>query len=138
MISRKYRAYHEAGHTIAHLCHGHVFEYACIDPREVYFHGDAYPRDMEVIALSGIAAEQHYNRRRHWMNCVGYDDMHKARGLIDEILTSGQDQDQIYEQITDEAWRIVARHWDKVVMIADALQEWDTLTYAYVLSLITR
>jgi ATP-dependent Zn protease len=146
-VSRRIKAYHEAGHVVACLVSGRPFLQATLwldlqkgelrasmtnDPRTLWgelLSHEASVRQLErelVTCFAGPAAAEIFTGG--W-DCIGAsEDTATARFLAEQQLDE-EDVAACLEQAKEQARKLVADHWQLVCAIGEALEECGSLTY---------
>lgn len=144
-------AWHEAGHAVAYLAHGLSFVAVTVDENG---DGEVTVAPRRIPTTAGLVIT-HAGPITEALHLLGGPDpmpdpdallgavedalLHGGDGDTEEIITCHRDlgitdeQGQVYE---DEALRLVCGHWGSVALIAEALCDRVTLTYAEVLGLL--
>jgi hypothetical protein len=148
---RMQRAYHQAGHVVANLVCGFRFTAVTIRPEgsgendtALYGNVRGRARDLAVVQLAGVVASALKTGRDPWDNPDQTDedraDIAAARIFIDDWTgflsrTFGESslKEQVWDDVTKRTRLMVEQNWTAIDVVADILQEQETVSYGDIL-----
>jgi hypothetical protein len=154
LLRRQHAAYHEAGHVIADLILGYRFTAVTIRPEDSGEYEGAVSgsargraRDLAVVQLAGIVASAKMAGADPWENPPRFDDdsadIATAGDFIDDwaaFVTKTWGEPVFRQQLWDETGKrtreLVDGNWNPIEVMAAALLERETLSYAEVIGIL--